>query len=43
MSALSLKDPIFLGRKDGQTKMVRVGDSVAVHSWSMAEQVERMV
>jgi len=26
------------GRKDGQTKMVRVGDKVSVHSWSMAEQ-----
>jgi len=26
------------GRKDGQTKMVRTGDKVAVHSWSMADQ-----
>ncbi len=26
------------GRKDGQTKMVRDGDSVSVHSWSMADQ-----
>lgn len=26
------------GRKDGQTKMVRSGDKVSVHSWSMAEQ-----
>jgi len=26
------------GSKDGQTKMVRDGDSVSVHSWSMADQ-----
>jgi phospholipase A-2-activating protein len=26
------------GRKDGQTKMVRDGEAVSVHSWSMAEQ-----
>jgi phospholipase A-2-activating protein len=26
------------GRKDGQQKMVRQGEAVSVHSWSMAEQ-----
>ena len=28
----------LLGSKDGQTKMVRDGELVSVHSWSMGDQ-----